>query len=162
MKGIIGPVAAAWDEKAHRLDLFYITTWILQWSGEARRWVRISDGSKPVIQAAERLLQNLEIRDLDFLALMTAEWAIKQFPMATPASWVTQLSQKAEELAADPRNSEEMADLGLLLFGLAATAGVDLRRAIEEKLAKNKARTWGAPDAEGVVEHIAEGGDVPE
>ena len=55
---------------------------------------------------------------------------------------------------------EEFADCFFLLFGAADRYGMnyqDICNAIQAKFEKNKARTWGKPDDNGVVKHTEEG-----
>lgn len=81
-------------------------------------------------------------------------WANGNFPQATTASKATHLWREAGELLSNPADGEEMADVLLLLLHLADGEGIDVVAEAERKLAKNKTRTWGKPDAAGVVEHI--------
>lgn len=79
-------------------------------------------------------------------------WQRETFPHATRASVAAHLLKEAKELNANPDDDEEVADVGLLLAGMMDNAG--LARAMVAKLAKNRTREWGQPDADGVVEHI--------
>ena len=92
---------------------------------------------------------------LDLLRLESIAWANATFRSASPSSKAEHLRREATELAANPGDLEEMADVFLLLAHL--SDGRDLAGAVRAKLEKNRARTWGEPDAHGVVEHIAEG-----
>lgn len=49
--------------------------------------------------------------------------------------------------------AEEMADILTLLMGRAELMGIDLVAEAEKKFAINLTRTWGKPDAQGVIEH---------
>jgi hypothetical protein len=73
---------------------------------------------------------------------------------ATAASKAAHLAREAEELRNDPADVREMADVFLLLSHI--SDGYDLVAAAREKLEENKRRSWGQPDAEGVVEHVRE------
>ena len=73
----------------------------------------------------------------------------------TPRSIVEHLSREVQELRQEPTDLEEMADVFMLLVGL--SDGRDLVGAVRAKLEKNKGRTWGQPDEDGVVEHTADG-----
>lgn len=88
-------------------------------------------------------------------------WQIETFPKRTPHSITKHLLKEAHELHAAPTDDEEWADVFFLCAALihdgTPNAPRDLISALRAKLAKNKARTWGTPDADGVVEHIAEG-----
>jgi len=81
-------------------------------------------------------------------------WADVTFPEATQHSRATHLAREARELANNPDNELEMADVLALLYHMAKHAGVDLAAALERKLAICKDRVWGPPDQDGVREHI--------
>lgn len=94
-------------------------------------------------------------------------WQRETFGQATPFSKIAHLTEEVEELyealhmhepAASSQNvRHEFADCFFLLFGAASAAGMtyqDIVNAIEEKFTINKARKWGKPDANGVVNHI--------
>lgn len=93
---------------------------------------------------------------LDTLAQDIWGWARETFPQSTAESWSRHLLKEAHELAAEPTNGEEMADVFHLLVSAARVAGVDLASEVARKLTINRNRTWGKPDAHGVVEHIRE------
>lgn len=84
------------------------------------------------------------------------EWQRATFPDGTARSAAVHLLKEAHELAADPHDAEEMADVLMLVAGVADRAGVDLHAALRAKLEKNRQRKWGKPDADGVVEHVRE------
>ena len=94
-----------------------------------------------------------------------AQWARETFPHATPKTIISHLLREAEELvhaATEPASlraaqlgiAEESADILLLLFHLCDRCSIDLLNATAMKFERNKRRQWGAPDAEGVAEHI--------
>lgn len=91
---------------------------------------------------------------LDSVIREVNEWQAVTFPRATPASVVEHLRREVQELVADPTDLSELADVVFLAVGLAYELGVDLKAVVAEKLAVNKARTWGQPDEHGVVEHV--------
>jgi hypothetical protein len=94
--------------------------------------------------------------------LEITEWQKKTFEQATPLSKLAHLAQELPELNYDlinnkPERRLEFADCFFLLFGAAAADGMsyeDICAAIQEKFEINKARKWGKPDADGVVNHI--------
>lgn len=90
----------------------------------------------------------------DKLIEEAGSWADKNFPQATHASKAEHLRREAAELAANPTDEEEMADIFLLLIHLARGTKTDLINAAYQKLRKNQQREWGTPDADGVVEHV--------
>lgn len=93
---------------------------------------------------------------LDSVVREIHDWQAVTFPRATPASVVEHLRREVVELESDPSNAMELADVVFLAIGLAYETGVDLRAILAEKLAINRARVWGEPDADGVVEHVRE------
>jgi NTP pyrophosphatase (non-canonical NTP hydrolase) len=95
-------------------------------------------------------------RLVQFPALQRAidEWQRATFPPSTAASKLAHLRKELVELEAAPTDAGEIADCIMLLVGVASLAGVDVQQALEDKLAVNKQRRWGEPDADGVVEHV--------
>jgi len=63
----------------------------------------------------------------------------------------------AATMAAIADVGEELADAFMLLVAVASKAGVNLHEVAAAKLAKNRLRKWGKPDADDVIEHVAEG-----
>lgn len=94
------------------------------------------------------------VLSLDSLVDELNSWQRVTFPHGTPESAAAHLLQEAAELAENPRDPEEMADVLFLVAGCADRAGVDLAAAVAAKLAKNKARKWGEVQPNGVVYHI--------
>jgi NTP pyrophosphatase (non-canonical NTP hydrolase) len=82
------------------------------------------------------------------------EWGAETFPASTDHSKLTHLFLEVGELKARPASGEEMADVVMLVSHLAYAHGVDLMAEIRKKLEICRARTWGEPDADGVVEHV--------
>ena len=91
-----------------------------------------------------------------------AEWADATFPTSTDATWAQHLRREATELAADPSNPAEMADVLMLLASIAARYRVNLAEAVAAKMAINRTREWAPPDADGVVEHVRQPWDLQE
>lgn len=91
-----------------------------------------------------------------------AAWQRATFGQATAFSKIEHLKEEIEELRIDLAIESadrrlEFADCFFLLFGAAAADGMtyqDIIEAIDEKFAINKARKWGTPDINGVVNHI--------
>jgi len=97
------------------------------------------------------------------------QWQSVTFSKATALSKIAHLAEELSELVvelqktpapADPKNKRlEFADCFILLFGAASSDGMTYENivdAIEEKMAINKARRWGEPNKNGVVNHIRE------
>jgi hypothetical protein len=91
-----------------------------------------------------------------------AAWQKETFGQATAISKLNHLKKEVDELIIDiaidsTEKRLEFADCFFLLFGAAAADGMtyeDICHAIEEKFEINKARKWGKPDENGVVEHV--------
>ena len=92
------------------------------------------------------------------------EWAEKTFPHSTVLTCINHLWREVAELkdSADAAaitewngcDPEELADCFLLLLHIAHKIKANLLVEAVVKHGKNKKRTWGNPDAEGVSEHI--------
>lgn len=99
---------------------------------------------------------------LDRFQREVGEWADGVFDKSSKHSVVAHLRREVEELAARAHlgppweEAEEAADCFLLLLHFAHKMGFSLIDAATEKFAENRTRKWGAPDTEGVVEHIRE------
>lgn len=81
------------------------------------------------------------------------------FPTATPDSVAAHLLREVKELSSCPLDMMELADIQMLLWWLEDRArrelgSTTLLTACALKLSINKRRKWGAPDAEGVQEHL--------
>lgn len=85
-------------------------------------------------------------------------WQVETFTHRTPHSITKHLLKEAAELHAAPSDHEEWADVVFLAVALiqdgTENAPRDLIGALRAKLAINKVRTWGEPDADGVMEHV--------
>jgi hypothetical protein len=91
----------------------------------------------------------------DVLAEVVA-WGRETFPTSTDRSKIAHLRKEVDELAERPMDGTEMADVLMILAHLAGAYDVDLTTMVRHKLAVCRTRTWGAPDADGVVEHVRE------
>jgi hypothetical protein len=94
---------------------------------------------------------------LNDLSDRVGKWAVTVFTKATPQSICEHLRREVIELTEHPDDVEEAADCMLLLLHLAYRQGWNLEQAIINKHEKNQQRSWGLPDAQGVVEHIPSG-----
>lgn len=90
---------------------------------------------------------------MDDLQQRVGAWAAATFPNSTLHAKVAHLRREVEELASSGA-AEEIADCILILLHVADAAGVSAHQACEAKFAVCLTRQWGAPDADGVVEHV--------
>lgn len=93
---------------------------------------------------------------LDGLALSIGMWGRETFPRGSFAGTVEHLRREVDELSkceTQLDRAEELADLFILTVQAARLAKVDLAHAVSAKHEVNQRRTWGEPDADGVIEH---------
>lgn len=92
-------------------------------------------------------------------------WQLETFGYVPALPKIYHLEQEVLELQHDlATNSEgkrlEFADCFILLFGAAAADGMsfeDICKAINEKMAINRKRTWSKPDEKGITNHLEDG-----
>lgn len=132
-------------------------------------------GPRPICSHCARELYAAGVRDvrwrgpatrLDEVAIEVVAWQRETFPTeaqggALPAA--RHLLREIEEIAADPEDAEEWADAYMLALSVqdrlklgALERGIHLGTEVARKLEINKSRSWGEPDAEGVIEHVRE------
>lgn len=99
----------------------------------------------------------------DALQAAIGEWADKTFPshaVTGARGPIYHLREEADELikaweAGDhARIAVETADVGILAATVAHLERFGLYAAILDKMAINRARVWGTPDANGIVHHV--------
>ena len=95
-------------------------------------------------------------RDDSTIFVEVGEWGSRTFGNSSDQSKLAHLAKEFDELRADPGSGEEMADMVMILSHLAYTWDIDLMAEIRRKLEICRARKWGKPDADGVIEHIRE------
>lgn len=83
-----------------------------------------------------------------------AAWQRATFPDATPTSVAHHLLQESQELLRNPGDGLEMADAFILLTWLVVNGEVDLLEQVNKKMEVNRARKWGKPDENGVINHV--------
>ena len=95
--------------------------------------------------------------DLAIFQKQVLRWSSITFPLETPESKLAHLKREVQELSEDIDDETEMADILILLVGIAEMKGVDLLAAAKRKMCTNLGRTWSQPDEEGVYHHLTEG-----
>ncbi len=100
------------------------------------------------------------VETLDTLQAEIGAWAEATFKDRPPIGVVKHLRREVEELAmaliAGESTEEETADILILALNHAHLHGFSALAAVQAKMAKNRARRWGPPDSEGVMEHVRE------
>lgn len=98
---------------------------------------------------------------LDSLRNQVHDWHRRAFPDAAALPCALHLLEEAQELVdairdgeGTERVAEEAADVLMLLFGLERVGGFHLVHAGFHKLTRNRRRTYGPPDENGVRRHV--------
>lgn len=85
-----------------------------------------------------------------------AAWADRTFPDRTIEEAIKKLKKEAAELEVSGHlDAGEFADVAILLFDIALLQGIDLSRAIENKMRINERRVW-AKQGDGTHQHVAD------
>lgn len=87
---------------------------------------------------------------------MIAEWADAVYPDRTPEHALTKmmLHEIPELLQGGVDDPLEFADVAILLFDIAHLKGIDIGKAISDKMEINKKRIWGVDPATGMMSHV--------
>lgn len=81
-------------------------------------------------------------------------WASVVFPKRTPINTVAKAYEELAEAAREPDSALELADVFILLLDLAHLNGIDLPRAIAQKMVINQQRQWQWNDRTGLAQHL--------
>lgn len=87
---------------------------------------------------------------------MIAEWADAVYPNRTPEHALTKMMMHEipELLQGGVNDPLEFADVAILLFDIAHLKGIDIGKAIADKMEINKKRIWGIDRNTGVMSHV--------
>lgn len=87
---------------------------------------------------------------------MIAEWADAVYPNRTPEHALTKmmLHEIPELLQGGVNDPLEFADVAILLFDIAHLKGIDIGKAISDKMEINKKRVWGIDRHTGLMSHL--------
>lgn len=87
------------------------------------------------------------------------EWADSVFPDRTITNAIQKMVlEEIPEYLMKQDDPMELADLGILLYDIANLAGVDLDKAIREKMAINQQRSWAVDSNTGLMKHTKKAG----
>lgn len=95
------------------------------------------------------------------------EWAVRTFGAGKPLACYAKLAEEFGEIARPLQKREyekalyEMADVVIVLSHMATSLGLELQRAVDEKMSVNRARTWNMTP-EGTAVHVEPKKTVPE
>ena len=82
-------------------------------------------------------------------------WANDTFPSRT--AWDATCKLVLEEIPEwlrDQNNAGEFADLVILIFDIASLKGIDIRKAVEDKMRINRSRDWEIDPQTRIMHHI--------
>lgn len=94
-------------------------------------------------------------RDIAELQADIADWADRLWPDRKPINALTKLQmEEIPELITGGIEASELADVGILLLDVAYLKGIDLGKAIEDKMRVNRSRKWEINPITGLAHHI--------
>lgn len=82
-----------------------------------------------------------------------AEWADTVYPHRTNSSILKKLDEEVAELRSAVLDPHEYADLIILILDLGRMNGIDIGRAVREKIEINNGRQWSIDPETGVMSH---------
>lgn len=82
------------------------------------------------------------------------KWADANFPARTTADILLKLYEEVGEYARNPKAALEMGDIMILLLDVAHKNGIDVHRAVEEKMDINETRTWAVDSNTRIMRHV--------
>lgn len=104
---------------------------------------------------AEKLKGFLGLSEKNDVGKLITNWADDVFPHRTISNAIQKLVlEEIPEYLINQKDPMELADVGILVYDIANLAGVDLNKAIRDKMAINKKRTWKIDDETGLMKHI--------
>ena len=83
-------------------------------------------------------------------------WANRMFPDRTADEILRKMLIEVEELIEDRVTPDEYADVVILVLDLASQYGIDIERAVLDKMAVNEHRRWQRDPATGTMQHVEE------
>jgi len=93
--------------------------------------------------------------DIGMLQEQIASWADKTFPNRTVFNATTKLIlEEIPEWLQDQDDPHEYADLVILILDIAYLKGIDVRKAVLEKMEINRKREWEVNPDTGFMNHI--------
>jgi NTP pyrophosphatase (non-canonical NTP hydrolase) len=81
-------------------------------------------------------------------------WADINFPQRTTPDVLLKLYEEVGEYCRNPKSALEMGDILILLFDVAHLNGIDVHRAVEEKMDINERRQWEVDVNTRIMRHV--------
>lgn len=82
------------------------------------------------------------------------KWADTNFPARTTADILLKLYEEVGEYARNPKAALEMGDILILLLDVAHQNGIDVHKAIEDKMDINEKRDWTVDPNTRIMRHV--------
>ena len=92
--------------------------------------------------------------DIRQLQDRVTRWADSNFPQRTTKDILLKLYEEIGEYCRNPKAALEMGDIMILLLDVAHKNGIDVHRAIEEKMDINESRQWRVDENTGIMRHV--------
>lgn len=137
-----------------QLIAHFVSAYAASWGGYNSGDIKFQQGLAELMKSSKIASDAVRNESLEEVMADVVAWQNIQFPDSNPSSIAAHLLEEAYELYYEPTNAEEIADVMMLLTGLCARNGVNLTEALARKLKINKARTWGEPQPNGVINHV--------
>ena len=93
--------------------------------------------------------------DIRQLQERVTKWADEKFPGRGTADILLKLYEEIGEYARNPKSALELGDVMILLLDVANYNGIDIHRAIEEKMDINEARSWRVDENTRIMRHVS-------
>jgi|GEM_PF-3581873 len=91
--------------------------------------------------------------DIRRLQHVVTTWADEVFPNRQTPDILLKLYEEVGEYARNPKAAAEFADIMILLLDLAAINGIDIQKAVTEKMVINVGRTWAVDSQTRIMRH---------
>lgn len=82
------------------------------------------------------------------------KWADANFPNRSTADILLKLYEEVGEYARDPQSALELGDVMILLLDVAYKNGIDIHKAIEDKMELNEKRQWRVDENTRIMRHV--------
>lgn len=92
--------------------------------------------------------------DIKQLQERITKWANSKFPNRSTADILLKLYEEVGEYARDPKSEQEFGDVLILLLDVAHMNGIDVHRAIENKMDINETRHWVVDANTRIMRHV--------
>lgn len=92
--------------------------------------------------------------DIKQLQARITSWADANFPERSTADILLKLYEEVGEYARDPRSALELGDVMILLLDVAAKNGINIHKAVEDKMEINESRQWRVDENTRIMRHV--------